>query len=643
MATFNTAFGALPKPKDQLFGNRQQPKQQQQQQQQGQGGGATFSQMQASGQARPAPQQPAQGEAGAPQPPMLSQLGSYLRNPEQSPFAPSAPARPTVQQRMLDQSNQATHKSVALAMSKGDFGPRRFVNVSGRQVTPGTVGMSGDQKVVYTEDGGMRPYTDADREAEALELSARGELPGSREAAIREQLLNDPEYADVLVKVRGMLSDAANRQAGAQQPSTGANQFQNELIQQLRSFGEKDVTDSPAMQALRASRRADIEAEFGAQAAALDEEMARRGLSASSIGAGRYGDLAGQQARAIAAMETELQSKAQEGASENKRFYLQQMLGLSGQLSSGELEKSKLSLQERQINADIDYRAKELQQEASLKGRELDLQAARDLAAKEHQSGQLQLGYSEMGSRERLAGQEISSREQISRQQLQQAANEMMSRERMQGEQFRFQAGESALERGFRTTESQLERDLRTAMQTRELTEREKGQLRDIEAQKSLQASQQTFTAEQALLERALREKMQTTELSAAEKRALMEIEANKQRQLEQQKFQSGESALERELRKALGVAELTGTYGGQRTISGQQVDISRENQTFQQNQASQQFLIQLAGLLAPMKKEDRDAFLRSNPQFASLLAGNRSTGPVRSGGGQQSGVGSGI
>ena len=67
---------------------------------------------------------------------------------------------------------------------------------------------------------------------------------------------------------------------------------------------------------LRAIAMENLSAQFGAQRQGLEEEMARRGLAASSIGAGRFGDLAGQQARAQAQLEADLlqQRQAQENA-----------------------------------------------------------------------------------------------------------------------------------------------------------------------------------------------------------------------------------------------------------------------------------------------------------------------------------------
>jgi len=67
---------------------------------------------------------------------------------------------------------------------------------------------------------------------------------------------------------------------------------------------------------LRAIAMENLSAQFGGQRQALEEDLARRGLAASSIGAGRMGDLAGQYARAQAQLEADLiqQRQAQENA-----------------------------------------------------------------------------------------------------------------------------------------------------------------------------------------------------------------------------------------------------------------------------------------------------------------------------------------
>lgn len=82
--------------------------------------------------------------------------------------------------------------------------------------------------------------------------------------------------------------------------------------------------------ALRRAALANLESQFGAQRQSLEESLARRGLSASSYGAGMLGDLGGQQARALASLEANL--LADEQARETQRndllLRLAQLFGL---------------------------------------------------------------------------------------------------------------------------------------------------------------------------------------------------------------------------------------------------------------------------------------------------------------------------
>lgn len=647
MAQYNTALGVLPSPKTQLFGGnagdeaqqvKRAPVSQQGQAPQAQGATQTFAQMQQQGQARPAPpvQQAMAPDQGGGFASLFGGGGTSFR-------------QPTIQDRITRQSAFATPESVAFSIVQNERG-------GVRQVAPGVSAQAGtvvtqDGRQMVAGPGGLRPYDEAAREQEVLALVGRGEVPGTREYEIRQQLLQD---GNVLNQLRGIFSLADQQAAAARQAQqpTAADTFQQELIAQLRQFGaDGGAFDTPAARQLREARRAELEAKFQGEASALNEEMARRGIFASSIAGGRLGDIAGQQARAIASMEAEMAMESQKQAQENRRFFLEQMGELSQQMSSGELERSKLTLQERQVNADIDYRAKELQQEAMLKGRELDLQSARDLATKEYQSGQLQLGYSEMGSRERISGQELASRQQIAQQ-------EISSRERISQQEFdlrrllqqqeqQFQRGESALERQLRETlqgkeqsfqagQSQLERDLRQKMQTAELSAAEKRQLAQIDADRAAQARQFGFQREESALERTLREKMQTTELTAAEKRQLAQFEADKAAQ----ERQFVQNAMDRALRERFGMTEATGILYGPdgkpvigadgkpvQTLAGQQFTAS-------QTQAQNQFLAQLATVLAPMSQKDREAFIRNLPPNVRSLFGQSASGVSSPGGG---------
>lgn len=190
-----------------------------------------------------------------------------------------------------------------------------------------------------------------------------------------------------------------------------------------------------AFDAMREARRAELEAQFGGQQRALDEEMAARGLYASSIGAGRLGDLRGQQARALASLEAEVLGKQAEMAAERQRTLvaglqsatatqadidiraaqLQQDARLRGReldiqsardIAANQLGYAEIGSRERIAQAEVNQRAQQLQQEARLRGRELDLQSARDIAAN-------QLGYAELTSREKISGAELAARERI--------------------------------------------------------------------------------------------------------------------------------------------------------------------------------------------------------------------------------------
>jgi len=375
------------------------------------------------------------------------------------------------------------------------------------------------------------------------------------------------------------------------QQGAGSQELASRLMAQLTNLGQAgSVYNDPAFAAQREAAVANLQAERQASETALQEEMARRGLSASSIAAGRLGDIAGQFGRAQASLEADILKEAMTKDQQREQFLTQQLGQALGTMGEQELNAFRANVESVRSAADIDARAAELQQEARLRGRELDLTAARDLASQEQARGQLALGYAEMGSRERMSAADIGSRE------------------KMQQAGFTFEAGQSA-----------LERSLREKMQTTELSAQEKRQLADIAAQRELQTGRQTFEASQSALERGLREKMQTTELTAQEKRQLAEIEANKAAQADRQKFeaeqrkqteawQAEQSKLDRDLRQLLSKQDIDAAQA--RFEQTYKLDMERFG--FEKGQASNQFLSQLAATLAPMDPRKRDEFLRT-------------------------------
>lgn len=86
---------------------------------------------------------------------------------------------------------------------------------------------------------------------------------------------------------------------------TGASLAQT-LQQQLTGLLQPGGYTDTEFERLKAAQEANLRAEYGAEQQRLNEELSRRGLSASTIGGGRMGDLAGQQARALATMQASL-------------------------------------------------------------------------------------------------------------------------------------------------------------------------------------------------------------------------------------------------------------------------------------------------------------------------------------------------
>lgn len=80
--------------------------------------------------------------------------------------------------------------------------------------------------------------------------------------------------------------------------------LQNSVSEALARGGSRYAL--PQVQQVRSALQGDIEQQFGAQRKQLDEEMARRGIGASSIAGGYHGDLAGQQSRAMANLDASL-------------------------------------------------------------------------------------------------------------------------------------------------------------------------------------------------------------------------------------------------------------------------------------------------------------------------------------------------
>jgi hypothetical protein len=121
---------------------------------------------------------------------------------------------------------------------------------------------------------------------------------------------------------------------GSQQAQQARTGMMGALQQQL---AQPTRFDTQAFQQIRQAQSAQLGAEYQAQQAQLNEELARRGLSASSIGGGRMGDLAGQQARALAQLDAQLLQQAAQTQAQDRLAALQAAQGFAELAGSQDL------------------------------------------------------------------------------------------------------------------------------------------------------------------------------------------------------------------------------------------------------------------------------------------------------------------
>jgi len=193
-------------------------------------------------------------------------------------------------------------------------------------------------------------------------------------------------------------------------PSQGAQDIQAQLRQILTQMqNAPSPFDSEAYRAQLAASEAELSAQYGAERSKLEEQLARQGLSASTFGAGRYGDLAGQQARAQAGMRAELLKEAANQQAERQQVLLQGLTSLSGQMAQQEIAKYQADIDRYKTSGQFALDTARLQQDARLRGIELSLQEARDLAENDYREGSLEMQLKEITSRENITGRQISS------------------------------------------------------------------------------------------------------------------------------------------------------------------------------------------------------------------------------------------
>lgn len=141
-----------------------------------------------------------------------------------------------------------------------------------------------------------------------------------------------------------------------------------------KALANPDPYATDVMQAQRAAGQAQLTQQFGAQQKMLDEEMARRGIGASSIASGYYGDLAGQQATAQAGLESNVLSDEANRQQQGLATALGAGNQLYGAQSSSGLGYSQLGLQNALGQGQLGLGQQQLNNQNTQFGQNLDQQ-----------------------------------------------------------------------------------------------------------------------------------------------------------------------------------------------------------------------------------------------------------------------------
>lgn len=202
--------------------------------------------------------------------------------------------------------------------------------------------------------------------------------------------------------------------------SQQAQQMRQNLQQQLQQFGQAPSRfDTQAFQQIRGAQAANLQAEYGAQQKALNEELARRGLSASSVGGGRMGDLAGQQARALADIDAQLLQRAAETQAQDRAQLLQAGQGFAELAGAQDLAQFEANRVAQAATFENQLRAAQFGQQQFEQGGQEAFQAAQaeesaqqaarqfDLAAM-GQTGQLSLELQRLLGQQQIAEAELT-------------------------------------------------------------------------------------------------------------------------------------------------------------------------------------------------------------------------------------------
>lgn len=444
---------------------------------------------------------------------------------------------------------------------------------------------------------------------------------------------------------------------GSQQAMTGRNLLQGQAQQAAQAPSRYD---QQAFTQIRDAATADLDAQFANSRRQLDEQLAARGLYDSSIAANQYRDLGGQQARAMAGLNSDLLREAATTQAQDRS----QAAAMSSQLAQLAGSQDLAQFEANRVGQAMDFENQMRSAEFGEGQRQFDVQGQlaqtlglggldlqnRQLAQQGQQFSQgLQLSRDELALRGDLGQQE----QELARQSLAQSGRLEEAQQNIQRSQLAQQNQQFQQGLGFESTQNQLNRLQQTALQSRELNAQSQQSDLDRQLQALLQGNQLGFNREalqaemgQSDMDRQLRQLLGMGELGLGQGQLDLQRQLgtgglaldqqrltqqgqqfNQQLGLDQQRLTSSEqqaaqdrqlqqilqgnqlafnryatdqdvnqSNLQRQLQERLGMTELSGVYAGE---NGQNYNtIARDRLAVDREVGGNQTLMQLANLL---------------------------------------------
>lgn len=168
----------------------------------------------------------------------------------------------------------------------------------------------------------------------------------------------EAQVAAAIASVKG----SSNTSTGTGSATTGStatgtaqaglySALEKKVMDALNSPGRYD---DATIAKLRAQQRSEMDEDFAEKLRQQEEYIAQRGLSSSTIGLNKRSMLQGQQARAVAQMETDLMTRVADSMAQDKQNAVANALGLRGQMSSENQFERTMGMSERQFQAESD-------------------------------------------------------------------------------------------------------------------------------------------------------------------------------------------------------------------------------------------------------------------------------------------------